>query len=104
MLLDFYWSNLNVSKCDKSANARTVTAVTILANVQYTVSTFDHIPNLDITWNTDNVSYICRLVSYVVQCPERSNKKPSGLMGKSQKFQTTENAIGQNPSKPLSGR
>jgi hypothetical protein len=41
MLLDFYWSNLNVSTCDKSANARTVTAVTILANAQYTVCTFD---------------------------------------------------------------
>jgi hypothetical protein len=66
MLLDFYWSNLNVSKCDKSANARTVTAATILANMQYTVCTFDHNPNLNVSKSTDNVSYTCRLVSYVV--------------------------------------
>ncbi len=41
-------SNLNVSKCDKLPNARTMTVVTILANVQYTVFTFALNPNLNV--------------------------------------------------------
>jgi hypothetical protein len=56
-------SNLIVSKCDKSPNARTMTAVTILANVQYTVFTFGHKPNLDIDKITEKVEYTCQLVS-----------------------------------------
>jgi hypothetical protein len=69
-------SNLNVSRCDKSSNFRTMTAVTILANVQYTVVTFSPKPNLDIANMShhhescpdiiNNVSYTCRLVSLVV--------------------------------------
>ena len=40
--------NVNVVRSDKTLNARTITAVTILANVQYIVFTFASKPNLDI--------------------------------------------------------
>jgi hypothetical protein len=43
-----------------------MTAVTILANVQYTVFTFIHNPNLDVAQITENVSYTCSLVYFVV--------------------------------------
>jgi hypothetical protein len=43
-----------------------MTAVAILANVQYTVFTFDHNPNLSVAKTKKNVSYTCSLVYFVV--------------------------------------